>query len=375
MDPTVDTAYIGIATHAKDMEDITYVVSTDPYTLTVTELGSAGTGSVLSESQGSGLLSSAIALASLDETDSNRETAMNQFYGYFNGWKTMCINSSSGSCQNTKYCYHLSGTAPCLPGWKHSADLRNVEGTGATPDADADAILGMIVAIKALENGSSLPSWYEELRQWTDGSITQFLADNTVLSDTGSHRLIKLGTCWGGWDSDGNNPSYHSPGAYRAMRDFHLSYDGTREYTMPIFGDNLSLEEKWNMLIDTSYKFFDTTQCSDTGLVPNWALVQEVDSDSLEKKSGAFTGSGTPQYEFGSEAGRTMWKVALDALLYPDEATSAIDFLEPMHTKLNEGFDGSEWADGTVSIRFIKYYKKVLILFTIQMFSYKLAIM
>jgi len=337
------------------MDDLTYVVSTDPYTLSIlSEGGAAGSGgSVVSEGQGYGILTSAIAFASLDTSDPNRDYLMNKIYGYFNGWKKMCINSSTSPCQSPEYCTYNGGKVPCLPGWKHKGDLSEVEATGAAPDGDEDAILGMIIAIKAFEKGKNLPnfpSWYDELRQWTDESITQFLQDNTVLSSSNSHRILKLGSCWGGWNSNGNNPSYPAPGAFRAMRDFHISYDGSRNYDMPTFGDNLSLEDKWNMLIETTYKFYGTTQCTDTGVVPNWALVEEVDSQNLAKQSGSFSGSGTPQYEFGSEASRTMWRVALDAVLYPEEASVLSGaFLKPIHQKLYEGFDGvSDWADSTL---------------------------
>jgi len=334
------------------MDDLTYVVSTAPYTLTIlAEGGAAGSGgSVVSEGQGYGLITSAIALASLETSDPKRDDIMNKFYGYFNGWKKMCINSSPSPCQSPEYCTYDGGKAPCLPGWKHKGDLSEVEGTGAAPDGDEDAILGMIIAIKALEKGQNLPSWYDELRQWTDESITQFLQDNTVLSSSNSHRLIKLGSCWGGWDSNGNNPSYPAPGAFRAMRDFHISYDGSRNYAMPSFGDNLSLKDKWNMLIETTYKFYGTTQCTDTGVVPNWALVKEVDSQNLAKQAGSFSGSGTPQHEFGAEASRTMWRVALDAVLYPEEAIALSGgFLKPIHQKLFDGFDWvSDWADSTL---------------------------
>jgi len=333
------------------MDELTYTVSSSPYTLSIlAEGGAAGPGgSVVSEGQGYGVLTSAIALASLDISDVNRNQVVETFYGYFNGWKKMCINSSPSPCQQPQYCTYESGTAPCLPGWKHSGDLTTVIGTGAAPDGDVDAILGMIIALKTLEKDA--PDWYDELRRWTDQSCTQFLKDNTALSSSGSHRILKLGSCWGGWNSEGNNPSYHGPGAYRVMRDFHVSYDGTRNYMMPDFGDSRSLEEKWNMLIDSSYKFFETTQCTDTGLVPNWALVKEIGSQSLAKQSGSFSGSGTPQYEFGAEASRTMWRVAIDAILYPEEAKlQAGNFLDPVHSKLNNGYNDniSNWNENTV---------------------------
>merc|ERR1712194_601961 len=76
----------------------------------------------------------------------------------------------------------------------------------------------------------------------------------------------------------------------------------------------------------------------------------EVDSENLAKQSGSFSGSGTPQYEFGAEASRTMWRVALDAIFYPEEAnTLANEFLKPIHQKLYEGFDGvSDWTESTL---------------------------
>ena len=249
---------------------------------------------------------------------------------------------------------NCSGKVPCLPGWKHSNDLSQIIGTGAAPDGDEDAILGMIIAIKALEQSSNRPAWYDDLRQWTDESITQFLQDNTVLSSSKSHRLLKLGSCWGGWESNGNNPSYPAPGAFRAMRDFHNSYDnGLRNYVMPNFGDVLTLTEKWDMLIDTTYKFYGTTQCTDSGLVPNWALVQEVDSQTLKKYPGSFSGSGTPQYEFGAEASRTLWRVAIDAILYPGESSVLSGaFLDPIHQNLFDGFDSNNqnWNQNTVRL-------------------------
>merc|ERR1711862_187174 len=185
------------------------------------------------------------------------------------------------------------------------------------------------------ENDVTKPVWYDEVLDWADRSCTQFLQDNTALSNTGSHRLVKLGSCWGGWDGDGNNPSYHAPGHYRMMRDFQDSIE-SRAYVLPNFVNT----GEWNKVIDTSYKFLETTQCEDTGLVPNWALVKEVNGNVLEKLPGSFSGSGTPQYEFGAEASRTMWRIAFDAAAYPEEsAVQSGSFLRPLHMKLVENFN------------------------------------
>jgi len=336
------------------MDTLTRTVSQNPYTLSLlAEGGAAGSGgSVVSEGQGYAVLTAGISLASLDINDSKRSEATTTFWGYFNGWKRMCINSTNQSaCQTTKYCSHDAGQAPCLPGWKHDGGLTQVQGTGAAPDADGDAIVGMIISLKALEKDPSKPIWYDEVMKWTDESCTQYLQDNTELSSSGSHRLSTLGSCWGGWNSNGNNPSYPSPGAFRAMRDFQISYDGSRTYTMPDFGDNLNVADKWNMLIDTTYKFYETTQCAETGIVPNWALVKESTGSTLAKQSGSFSGSGTPQYEFGAEASRTLWRVAFDAALYPEESFEQTEsFLQPVHQKLKDNFNNgaNDWYDNAL---------------------------
>ena len=262
---------------------------------------------------------------------------------------------------------HVSSGFPCLPGWKHSGDLSSLIGSGAAPDGDVDAIVGMIIFVKVMEANGIPPGWSEQVsdaKDWADKSCTQFLVDNTVLSSSGNHRLLKLGSCWGGWDTNGNNPSYHAPGHYKMMRDFQASIS-SRGYPRPdsLGGDNRSWDEKWNMLIDTSYKFLNTAQCPSSqpgsGLVPNWALVTEVDANTLDGTAGSFSGSGTPQYEFGAEASRTMWRVAFDALAYPEEAEDeALSFLEPLYGKLSSGFNpnhssGLSFAFAESSVRYV----------------------
>merc|ERR1712048_642054 len=319
------------------LESVTYEVSSTPHILSIiAEGGAAGDGSmVVSEGQAYGVLTAGLALVSMDENDENYEEVKNKFEGYYNGWVKMARNSKPAPCQNPTYCD--GGNSPCLPGWKFEGDLNTIVGTGAAPDADEDAIVGMIIAVKAVENDDVRPIWYDDVVDWADRSCTQFLQDNTALSNTGSHRIVKLGSCWGGWDASGNNPSYHAPGHYRMMRDFQDSIK-SRTYGLPGFVKR----DTWNMVIDTSYKFLETTQCEDTGLVPNWALVTEVNGDDLQKLQGSFSGSGTPQYEFGAEAGRTMWRVAFDAVAYPEESLDqSRKFLEPLYGKLVENFNPS----------------------------------
>ena len=224
---------------------------------------------------------------------------------------------------------------------------------GAAPDGDEDAIVGMIMAVKAVENDAQKPTWYDEVRVWADASSTSFLYYNTKPSKTGNaNRIVKLGSCWGGWETEGQNPSYHSPGSYRLMKDYQKDFPNTdRNYMMPNFQDGISTEVRWNRVIDTSYKFLEEAQCDDMGLVPNWAMATETGSGNINLYPGSFSGSGTPQYEFGAEASRTVWRVLLDVAMYPNDAfESAESFLSPLHSRLSQGFTGNSWNDNTVSV-------------------------
>lgn len=336
-----------------ELEPLTNIIQDLPNTpiyALVAEGGAAGNGNVVSEGQAYAVMIAGITLAAMEISDPNRQNVMDRFYGYFNGWKRMCENSTPYAyCQSMKFCN--GGTTACLPGWKHDGDLTNVVGTGAAPDGDEDAISGMIMAVKAVENDAQKPAWYDEVRKWADASSTSFLLYNTKASSSGLNRIVKLGTCWGGWEGDGNNPSYHSPGSYRLMKDYQADFvSADREYNMPNFDDGLTLEERWLQVINTSYDVLDVTQCNDMGLVPNWALVTETNG-AVNSYPGSFSGSGTPQYEFGSEASRTLWRVLFDVALHPQEAFEPAEhFLNPVHDRLDSGFDSAnnDWNDATL---------------------------
>jgi len=207
------------------------------------------------------------------------------------------------------------------------------------------------MAVKAVEKDDQKPIWYDDVRKWADASSTSFLLYNTKSSKTGNaNRIVKLGSCWGGWESEGQNPSYHSPGSYRLMKAYQKNFlDIDRDYAMPSFDDGIDTETRWNRVIETSYEFLDEAQCEDVGLVPNWAMATETLFGNIQLYPGSFSGSGTPQYEFGAEASRTIWRVLLDVALFPDDAfESAEKFLAPLHGRLSQGFTGSEWNENTV---------------------------
>ena len=160
-----------------------------------------------------------------------------------------------------------------------------------------------------------------------------------MASPSGQHQIVKLGSCWGGWGTQGQNPSYHAPGVYRLCRDYMASHD-EKYGGSSTEGDRFS--GNWETLIATSYKMLAATQCPSTGLVPNWAQIFE-DGRRLRAQTG-FSGSGTPGAEFGAEASRTIWRVVVDFLLYPSEARPAADFLSPVAKHLGKKENSGRWA-------------------------------
>ena len=74
-------------------------------------------------------------------------------------------------------------------------------------------------------------------------------------------------------------------------------------------------------------------------MVPNWATV-DIINGQIEHSNGEFSGSGTPQWEYGSEAARTTWRVAIDAALYPSELQDAAEpYLNPLLNQLRYGYN------------------------------------
>lgn len=258
-------------------------------------------GGIISEGQGYGLLAAATTAAIIGPTSASFSTVVNQAYSLFLGWKQMCIQSTSDQCQSPRYCTSGGSTYPCLPHWKFDDVMGSAIGTGSAPDGDEDAILGMIVLLKLTQTNK--PAWWNEVAQWTFNSCKQFYDSSTAQGNTASDRIVKLGACWGGWDCQ--NPSYHAPYAYKAMRDWMTSYSGSSDSRY-----------NWNALISTTYRILLANQCSNTGLVTNWYVPNKNDPSSVGTTS--CSGSGTPAAEYGSEASRTIWRVAIDWIFTRD---------------------------------------------------------
>jgi len=311
--------------------------------------GAAGGGNlVVSESQAYGLLITGTVLASWDThagqvSGANRNEVLRSFEGYYNFWKEMCKNSSnkSSNCQSGgNYCKSGSNSYVCLPDWRHYK-TGGSESTGPAPDADEDAIVGIILAVKAVENDANKPSWYDEARKWADASASAFY-DYEVDKSRGDYRLVKLGSCWGGWENSGNNPSYHSPGSFRVMKDYQNSFPNSDRV-----GYNAVSQSNWQKLIDTSHEVMRVVQCSNDGaLVPNWAAIG-ISGGNLVHTGAQFSGSGTPQYEYGAEAARTTFRVALDAAFYPEKSDEWSPYLSQFNYRMDQGFHNGSFSSNS----------------------------
>lgn len=276
-------------------------------------------GGIVSEGQGYGLLLAGVALASQPPGTPSWRAALSFGEELFSGWRRMCELSKS-ACQDEPRMRcggrrkhegeAATGFAPCLPSWQFDDSLKAQRGAGSATDGDEDALLGLVMLLQA-SSPATWPLW-ERTLSWTYESIRAFLHFNTVASGRG--RLTRLGSCWGGWDC--NNPSYLAPAHFRAFKAFTLRYGVTFGAT------NATLRaeaEKWDALIQSSYAMLDDAQCEATGLTPNWWRP----AGAIQSRGSAgCNSSGTPADQFGAEAARGVWRVALDALWAPS-ATSA----------------------------------------------------
>lgn len=333
------------------LEAITYKNSENPPKYAyVASGGVAGSGgSVVSEGQAYGLLITGTILASWDThagqiSGAKRSKVLKYFEGYYNFWKEMCASSSANTSTNCqgggKWCKSGSNSYVCLPDWKHKK-VGGSEGTGPAPDGDEDAIVGIILAVKAVENDTNKPSWYDEARKWADASASAFF-NYEVDASRGDYRLVKLGSCWGGWESQGNNPSYHSPGSYRVMKEYQKSFPNSDR-------DDYSAvsQSEWKKLIDTSHEVLRAVQCSNDGaLVPNWATIG-TNGGNIVHTGGGFSGSNTPQYEYGAEGARTTWRVALDAAFFPEKSSEWSPYLSSFNYRLHSGFNNGSFSSNT----------------------------
>eukprot|EP00931_Biecheleriopsis_adriatica_P123674 TRINITY_DN98740_c0_g1_i1.p1 TRINITY_DN98740_c0_g1~~TRINITY_DN98740_c0_g1_i1.p1 ORF type:complete len:283 (+),score=39.07 TRINITY_DN98740_c0_g1_i1:40-888(+) len=264
-------------------------------------------GGVISEGQGYGLAIGGITLAAMRPAvgQARWDTAVQETYELFLGWRHMCRMSRDDlSCQSPYYCGERcphsgsldSACHPCLPHWKFQDDMSAAISTGAAPDGDVDAILGIILLLLATEPVKTSYSWWDEVAKFAYQSCKQFYESNTKAGEGSSAglRILKLGSCWGGFSPECNSPSYHAPGAMRAMCDFMKTFDAT----VGAASEGDTYEALWNAVVETSYLMLKDNQCPRTGMTTNW--FRTGDELGLGRGATDCSGSGTPSAEFGS---------------------------------------------------------------------------
>jgi len=286
-------------------------------------------GGVVSEGQGYGILIGALTASALGSANANYRTVVQQTYEMYLGWKRMCsLSAGAQSCQ-TGYC---TGGIPCLPHWKFDDALSSPWGTGSAADGDADAITGLVVLTRLTQ--SAPPAWWNEVAEFSYQSCRQFFDSETATS--GSYRTSKLGACWGGWDCQ--NPSYLAPAMFRVCRNYMRDYSTRLNHGT----QGTNYVAGWNTLISTTYDMLNAAQCSTTGLTPNW-YAPNRNTPSLTGSTSC-GGSGTPSAQFGAEASRGIWRVALDNIWFPESATLSGRYLDRVNNHLLSKFTNGNFG-------------------------------
>merc|ERR1712048_1350641 len=144
-------------------------------------------------------------------------------------------------------------------------------------------------------------------------------------------------------EAEGNNPSYHSPGSFRVMKDYQKNFPNSLRK-----GYSAVSQSNWKKLIATSHQVLRAVQCSNDGaLVPNWATIGVGGNGQIKHTGGTFSGSGTPQYEYGAEAARSTFRVALDAAFYPEMSSEWSPYLSSFNWMLDGGFQNGSFSSNT----------------------------
>lgn len=210
----------------------------------------------VSEGQAYGMLFSAY----FDE-----QALFDQLWTYYKGWP------SNGKTGLMEWCIDQDNL-PCA-----------IDAGGAATDADEDAALALVFACTKTRSGV-----------WKTGAHDYCADAKTTLSNIRKYEVSPSGYLLSGnnWGAPTLNPSYYSPGHYRVFDAFE---GGSR----------------WKIVADRAYENIDAVQADHGGcskLVYNW-------TDSTGAPVMPFEGN-TDYDQFGWDAARVVWRVALDKIWY-----------------------------------------------------------
>jgi len=177
------------------------------------------------------------------------------------------------------YREHRNGNG--LMNWLHSPCGGQIDGNGAS-DADLDAAMALIIAE---ERWGGFAEDARALVEAIGTHETQICGDGRI--------VLKPGDAWGGCDGT-VNPSYFSPAYYRR---FALLETDRADF--------------WNQFASDTYGMLRGMQDQVGGLLPDWGF-------------GDGRAEGGDRGQYGYEAVRAPWRIALDLAWSGDEAPRAV---------------------------------------------------
>lgn len=195
----------------------------------------------------------------------DEQTLFDDLWTYYKGWP------SKGKVGLMEWCIDKDNLPCCI------------DAGGAATDADEDAALALVFACKKVKAGA-----------WKAGAHDYCTDARTALSNILQYETTPSGYLLSGnsWGAPTLNPSYYSPGHYRVFDAFE---GGSR----------------WKKVADRAYENIDAVQANHgkcSKLVYNW-------TDSTGAPVMPFAGN-TDYDQFGWDAARVVWRVALDKIWY-----------------------------------------------------------
>lgn len=274
-----------------------------------------------------------------------------------------------------------AGLAPSgVAAWKFPITQCSGDCQGTATDGDEDAVLGMIylasalgfpedfadVVVRAVISFASADLGFPDLyRTMKDGTRVFIPRGGSqwggLMPETGTFKSTQAPWCY--------NPSYFAPGHYRLFSDFATTHWKTAfDAYLPakLDGSKTSVAELGDAFDGTvigGYNMLYHSSCS-SGAVANWvgAKAECPNTDDLScagvpwattpyiGASGTCSASGTTFGQYGPDASRTPWRIALDYILYSEGKVS-------MYTTAGE-LDSSLTFNSQVYLnRFVQQYK------------------
>ena len=171
---------------------------------------------VLSEMQARGMLIASTTAAVLPQSHPRRAEVLNVAHELYLGWRRLCENTQSETCQDTQRC-GSDLSHECLAGWRWDAAGSTEDGTahGSAAEGDVDAVFALVLLVLAAEGDTSgggsiaphrgtRPHWWEAVMLWTYQScaaVINYLSepqDDAMLESSSTVCCAWVMWLWGG---------------------------------------------------------------------------------------------------------------------------------------------------------------------------------